>query len=88
MIHPKDFVNLDGALKGQIEDTPHEILNQNDYVGFKCMHYSVAESNGFVEITIVKKENTGDYTFGVKTSDGSAKVGKDYEEYKEEHTIK
>jgi hypothetical protein len=52
------------------------------------LHYSVTESNGVVEVTIVKKENTSDYTFGVKTSDGSAKFNKDYEEYKDTHTIR
>lgn len=51
------------------------------------MHYSVTESNGHVEITILKNENVQEYTFGVRTVDGSARKGKDYEEYKETHTI-
>lgn len=88
MAHTKDFVNLNAGIKGQLEDSPAESLNQNDYVGFKCLHYSVTESNGHVEITILKKENVGEYTFGVRTIEGSARKGKDYEEYKETHTIR
>jgi solute carrier family 8 (sodium/calcium exchanger) len=51
------------------------------------LSYSVTESNGVVEITILKKENTSDYTFGVRTTKGSATVGKDYEAYDQSHTF-
>lgn len=40
---------------------------ENDHVGFKCLHYSVTESNGSVDITIIKKIQTGEITFGVRT---------------------
>ena len=56
-------------------------LNVNDMIGFKCMHYSVTESNGTVDIAITKKDNSREFTFGVRTVDdveGSAQVGKDY----------
>lgn len=55
MVHPKDFVKVEGQLQGQIEqgDTTG-MTNVNDFVGFKCLHYSVTESSGFVEICVVK----------------------------------
>jgi len=31
------------------------IKEENELVGFKCLHYSVTESSGFVEVTIIKK---------------------------------
>ena len=48
-----------------------------DY-GFKCLHYSVTESAGAVEITIIRKRLISDDIIGVMTVDGSAKAGKDY----------
>lgn len=42
------------------------------------MHYSVTESSGFVEITVVKKVSE-DMVFWVQTRDGSATAPEDYE---------
>ena len=42
-------------------------------LGFKCLHYSVTESSGFVEITVIKKVINQDVTFGIRTVDGTAK---------------
>lgn len=53
----KDFVRIKGS-KGQLdhdEDMRKHIKEENDLVGFKCLHYSVTESNGHVEVVIVKK---------------------------------
>lgn len=53
----KDFVRIKGS-HGQLthdEEMRKAVKEENDYVGFKCLHYSVTESNGHVEITIVKK---------------------------------
>ena len=53
----KQFVRIKGS-KGQLdqdEDVRKSIKEENDLVGFKCLHYSVTESNGHVEITIIKK---------------------------------
>lgn len=53
----KDFVRIKGA-KGQLdhdEEMRRDVKELNDLVGFKCLHYSVTESNGHVEVTIVKK---------------------------------
>lgn len=56
------------------------MTNLNDFVGFKCLHYSVTESSGYVELCIVKV-STAEYTFGVRTIEGPAKEGKDYKPY-------
>lgn len=50
----------------------------NEYVGFKCLHYSVTESNGHVEITIVKKIISQELTIGVRTINDTAIAPKDY----------
>lgn len=46
-------------------------------IGFKCLHYSVAESSMHVNITIEKKKSE-EFTFWVRTSDGTAKAHEDY----------
>lgn len=50
---------------------------ENELLGFKCLHYSVTESNGTVEITIVKKVQQ-ELTFGYRTVADSAVAPKDY----------
>jgi hypothetical protein len=42
--------------KGQLEHSSKtdKVKVMNDMVKFKCLHYSVTESNGTVDITIVK----------------------------------
>ena len=53
----KDFLSLKGQ-KGQLEhSTTYGMENLNQYIGFKCLHYSVTESNGTVAVTIEKKKN-------------------------------
>lgn len=78
----EDFLSLKGQ-KGQLENEMVTSTNVNDNIGFKCLHYSVTESNGTVDIVITKKENTREFTFGVRTRDGEAIAGKDYEAYDE-----
>jgi hypothetical protein len=88
MVHAKDFVNLNG-IKGQLEHNEvNAIENLNENVGFKCLHYSVTESNGKVELTILKHSQIGDVHFGVKTIDSSAKEGHDYEKFSKQITMK
>jgi len=48
-------------------------------LGFRCLHYSVTESNGTVEICIVKKAIGQELTFGWRTVADSAVDPKDYE---------
>ena len=52
----KEFIKLKGT-RGQIDhnDTSTKAEYENELLGFKCLHYSVTESNGTVEITIIKK---------------------------------
>ena len=53
----KDFIKIK-RMKGQLENNDKiHVEVENDIVGFKCLHYSVTESSGNVEITIVKKVN-------------------------------
>lgn len=73
----KDFIKLKGS-KGQVESSVKNVQNENDVIGFKCLHYSVTESNGSVEITIVKKKKI-EYTFGIRTKDMTATCPKDYQ---------
>lgn len=47
-------------------------------VGFKCLHYSVTESNGHVEVVIVKKVLNQKLVVGVRTRDDTAVSPKDY----------
>lgn len=53
-------------------------------VGFKCLHYSVTESNGHVEVTIVKKIMNQPLVVGVRTRDDTAISPKDYSEINEQ----
>jgi hypothetical protein len=46
-------------------------------IGFKCLHYSVTESNGTVEVLITKKKRV-EYTFGIRTAEITATSPKDY----------
>jgi len=78
----KEFLDIKGTegLKGQMAaiGVAAEIKNEN--IGFKCMHYSVTESNGFVEITVVKRV-TSDFTFGIRTVEDTAKMGSEFEAF-------
>jgi hypothetical protein len=46
-------------------------------IGFKCLHYSVTESNGTVEVMISKKKRV-EYTFGIRTVEITATAPKDF----------
>jgi hypothetical protein len=75
----KEFIKLKGS-KGQVahEEDEKKVKEENELVGFKCMHYSVTESNGHVEITIVKKILNQELTLGVRTVPDTAQPPKDY----------
>lgn len=82
----KEFVRIKGA-KGQLdhdEDARKQVKEENDLVGFKCLHYSVTESNGHVEVTIVKKLINQELIVGVRTVDDTAISPKDYKEINHE----
>lgn len=78
----KEFVRIKGS-KGQLdhdEDVRKQVKEENELVGFKCLHYSVTESNGHVEVTIVKKVINQELIVGVRTIDDTAVSPKDYKE--------
>jgi len=52
------------------------------------MHYSVTESAGSIEVTILKKNNNQECTFGVKTIQGTAKPQSEYEHVDEIVTMR
>jgi len=61
----------------------HKINNMkspNTRIGFKCTHYSVTESSGYVEMTIVKKV-AEDMMFFVRTVNDTAICPDDYEKF-------
>lgn len=43
------------------------------------MHYSVTESAGTVKIGILRKMKENEVTFGVRTREDTAKVGRDFD---------
>lgn len=73
----KDFIKLRNT-QGQVESSVKNVQNENEDIGFKCLQYSVTESNGTVEVTIVKKRKGVEYTFGIRTKDMTATAPKDY----------
>jgi len=76
----KDFLQIKGAV-GQLEMDEKiraSIKEENELVGFKCLHYSVTESSGFVEVTVIKKVLNQALVFGIRTVVGSAIKNKDY----------
>jgi hypothetical protein len=64
--------------KGQLEDEIGVIEDENPEFGFKCLHYSVTESAGQVEITVKRKRLDAGDCVGVRTQDLTAKSPKDY----------
>jgi solute carrier family 8 (sodium/calcium exchanger) len=83
----KDFLSLKGQ-KGQIENIGGKVEQENELIGFKCLHYSVTESSGFVEVTVVKKTVNQDITFGLRTVNGTAKEPNEYTKIDEILTMK
>lgn len=55
LVTDKEFLDIKGQ-KAQIENYKvTSVRHENPKIGFKCMHYAVAESAGHVTVTIVKK---------------------------------
>lgn len=76
----KDFIDIKG-IKGQIEkdDNCLEGKNLNPLVGFKCLHYSVTEASGQVEVTLQKKEGVNKIIkYGVRTVADTARPNHDF----------
>jgi hypothetical protein len=66
------------------EDDRKHVKVENDHIGFKCLHYSVTESAGHVEITIIKKMMNHELNVGVRTIDDTAVAPKDYKAFNQE----
>lgn len=79
-------MRIEKGAKGQAsKDKEHSDMGSKT-VCFKHLRYEVAESNGDVTITIEKKIPE-DFTFWVRTQDGTAKAPEDYEEKNELFTM-
>ena len=74
--------------KGEIIKQEHvhaEHLDEkvkNEFFGFKCLHYSVSEASGSLQIHIINKKGYACKVF-VKTIDAEAHAGEDYEKVEE-----
>ena len=55
---------------------------KNEHFGFKCLHYSVSEASGSLQIHILNKKGIAGKVF-VRTVDAEAKAGEDYEKVEE-----
>lgn len=62
-------------------------MEVNRQLAFKCLHYSVTESAGTCSVTIIKKNPNDDCIFGLRTIDGTASAGKEYEHVDVIHQI-
>ena len=85
----KPFIVVKG-MKKQVENALASSLKKselNPYVGFKCLHYSVTEGAGFLEVTVYKKTNDA-LEIGVRTIDDTACHPDDYQEIDEVLTFK
>ena len=94
--HKKENFSLKGTQQQLEHRATAQMLNPNPRIGFKCTHYSVTESSGYVGITIVKKVQD-EIMFFVRTKDDTAKAPEDYTPFEQvvtmgakdtEHTIK
>lgn len=84
----RDFLDIKGT-KGQVENNSGKnILNANPHIGFRCLHYSVAESAGVVKLCILKKPEVSEYTFGVRAIPDTAKEGTEFGHFEEIITMK
>ncbi len=55
---------------------------KNEFFGFQCLHYSVSEASGSLQIHILNKKGVPGKVF-VRTIDAEAKAGDDYEKVEE-----
>ena len=84
----KEFLEIKGQ-KFQIENSPTTPLKQeSELLCFKCLHYSVTESAGTMNVTILKKNLNTECTFGIRTRESTAKSGKDFDPIDEVITMK
>jgi len=75
----KPFVVVKGMKKQMENQTVGNLKKSelNPYVGFKCLHYSVTEGAGYLEVTVHKKTPDA-LEIGVRTLDDTACAPDDY----------
>lgn len=71
-----------------MENETEKVEEENDKIGFKCLHYSVTESSGFIEVTVLKKFGVHEVSYGVRTVDNTAKNSKEYNSIDKKVTMK
>lgn len=82
----KEYLAIKGS-KGQFEDKSAGVtVDANERVGFSCLHYSVAESNGSVKVKIIKKTDE-QFSFGIRTISGSALENGNFKSINQEITM-
>jgi hypothetical protein len=60
---------------------------RNGRLSFNCLHYSVTESSGFIEV-IIQKHVDEEINFGIRTVQGNAMPKDDYDPIDEVMTMK
>jgi len=80
----KEFIKLKGS-KGQVDHSNDvgKVVNESEVACFKCLHYSVTESSGTVEITILNKRQQ-EMTIGVRTIEDTATSPKYFTMFEQE----
>ncbi len=72
VIRKSDVLRKEGPMATTIDQS-----KRNPNFGFQCLHYSVSEGSGYIEIMIINKLKA-DCSVGVRTVEGDAKGGEDY----------
>lgn len=83
----KEFMDIKGQKFQMENETSSPVVQENEIIAFKCLHYSVTESAGVCSVTIVKKQPNLECVFGIRTREGTAKAGTEYEHIDEVQTI-
>jgi len=61
------------------EDSSKSKGTKNPNLHFKCLHYSVTESSGYVDVVVRKVISGEEFSFGIRTVDNTARQGSEYE---------
>lgn len=84
----KDFVQLKGQkIQIEMETFAGKEIQRNGKLSFNCLHYSVTESSGYIEV-IIQKHVDEEINFGIRTVPGNALPKDDYDPIDEVMTMK
>jgi len=68
----KEFVQLKGQkIQIEMETFAGKEIQRNGRLSFNCLHYSVTESSGYIEV-IIQKHVDEEINFGIRTVPGNA----------------